>query len=283
MACAFAFPRTSCRCVPGRLRLPAVARHASSHFSVSLLLCVIPLPPSPLLPSQRVCARSACTIRRRVDAHERRRRACRRSTRHDACPDLAAEQRQCRARRVIGAGVVDVHQLLASDPATLSSIAPAMPKPALHASRPAGRSARRCARPGSMSAARVTSAGIASAWPPRRDLGSHRVETIGAPRADRHRRAVARQPQRGRAADSRGRPRDRDHSHLVSLPLNATLTTKTRRTRRTHEETRYVQNLFFFVCFFVPFVSSWLGYCEGKLSAWTPRFACCASSSPSTP
>src|SRR5690242_10295447 len=46
------------RFAPGRLRRPAVARHSPLHFSVSLLLCVIPLPPSPLIPPDRFAAES---------------------------------------------------------------------------------------------------------------------------------------------------------------------------------------------------------------------------------
>ena len=49
------------------------------------------------------------------------------------------------------------------------------------------------------------------------DLGGDRVEPIRAPRADRHRRAVARQPERRRAADARRRAGDRDDAHLVQL------------------------------------------------------------------
>ena len=49
------------------------------------------------------------------------------------------------------------------------------------------------------------------------DLGGDRFEPIRAPRADRDRRAVAREPDRRRAPDARRRAGDRDDTHLVKL------------------------------------------------------------------
>ena len=63
------------------------------------------------------------------------------------------------------------------------------------------------------------------------DLRRNRVQPIGAPRADHDRRAVARQPQRRRAADAGGRAGDRDNTHLFrSLQLSATARAEARPT-----------------------------------------------------
>ena len=106
----------------------------------------------------------------------------------------------------------------------MSSIAPAMPKPALHiitSSRPKRSTVARDERVHVFGARDVgdhrqrLAAG-------RDDLGRHRLEPIGAPRADGHRGAVARQPQRRRASDSGRCAGDRDDtSHRARIALRS--------------------------------------------------------------
>ena len=76
-----------------------------------------------------------------------------------------------------------------------------------------------------MSASRVTSAMTAAPAAGGGDLRGDRVEAIGAPRADRDAGAVARQPERGRAADAGRGAGDRDDTRFaigVSLLRTAT-------------------------------------------------------------
>ena len=118
---------------------------------------------------------------------------------------LPAEDRQRRARRVIRAEVVDVDRACCICAGGMSSIAPAMPNPALHiitSSRPKRSTARATKRVMSLAARHVgDDAAAPGRQPPRSPPRARRADPRAARRVTTA-RAVARQAQRGRAADA---------------------------------------------------------------------------------
>ena len=155
--------------------------------------------PEPATSERRHSARPDLReLRRRIRAHERDAAlADDRRHDHDVARPLAAEHRQRRARGVVGAQVVDVHQLRASGPARCRRSRRRCRSRRCRSSRRAGRSVRRRARrAAACRRRRVTSATIGSAWPPAATISAATASSRSARRAQMSERAPSRASRR---------------------------------------------------------------------------------------
>ena len=170
-------------------------------------------------------------LRRRIRAHVRHAAlADDRRHDHDVARPLPAEHRQRGARGIVGAHVVDVHQLRASAPARCRRSRRRCRSRRCTSSRRGGRTVRRrSATSRSMSSSRVTSATTGTRLAAgRADLGGDRVELVRPPRTDDERVAVARQPHRRRPSDARRRAGNRDRLASPQLTPSSARSTRCR-------------------------------------------------------